>query len=71
MDVQYAKKHVGLKFAELDLYIQMFYESSEIDPEIYSGFAFGFGLTRLAMVTYGINDIRLLHSGKLDFLKQF
>ncbi len=44
---------------------------SGIDPEIYSGFAFGFGLTRLAMLTYGINDIRLLHSGKLEFLTQF
>ncbi len=44
---------------------------SGIDPTIYSGFAFGFGLTRLAMLTYGINDIRLLHSGKLEFLTQF
>lgn len=44
---------------------------SGIDPEIYSGFAFGFGLTRLAMIRYGIPDIRLLHSGKLPFLKQF
>jgi phenylalanyl-tRNA synthetase alpha chain len=42
-----------------------------IDPSIYSGFAFGFGLTRLAMLLYGINDIRLLHSNKLEFLKQF
>lgn len=42
-----------------------------IDPEEYSGFAFGFGLTRLAMLKYGINDIRLLHDGKIDFLKQF
>ena len=45
--------------------------SSHIDPEQYSGFAFGFGLTRLAMLTYGINDIRLLQSNKLDFLNQF
>lgn len=44
---------------------------SGIDPEQYSGFAFGFGLTRLAMLTYGINDIRLLHSGRLEFLTQF
>ncbi len=42
-----------------------------IDPEKYSGFAFGFGLTRLAMLKYGINDIRLFHSGKLKFLEQF
>lgn len=44
---------------------------SGIDPEIYSGFAFGFGFERLAMVKYGINDIRLFHSSKLPFLEQF
>ena len=42
-----------------------------IDPDIYSGFAFGFGLTRLVMLKYGINDIRLLSSMKVNFLKQF
>ncbi len=42
-----------------------------IDPEIYSGFAFGSGLTRLAMLKYQIPDIRLLHSGTISFLEQF
>lgn len=42
-----------------------------IDAKKYSGFAFGFGLTRFAMLKYGINDIRLLHSGNIEFLKQF
>ncbi len=42
-----------------------------IDSEKYSGFAFGFGLTRLAMLKYGINDIRHFYSGKLKFLEQF
>lgn len=42
-----------------------------IDPEKMSGFAFGLGLERLAMMKYGINDIRLFHSGDLRFLKQF
>jgi len=42
-----------------------------IDPEVYSGFAFGFGLTRLAMMKYTIDDIRLLSSAKKDFLQQF
>lgn len=41
------------------------------DPEEYSGFAFGFGLTRLAMLKYKINDIRLLLGGKMKFLEQF
>lgn len=42
-----------------------------IDPTIYSGFAFGCGLTRIAMLKYGIPDIRLLHSSNLKFLEQF
>ena len=46
-------------------------KAGNIDPEIYSGFAFGFGLTRLTMLKYGISDIRLLHSGQVSFLEQF
>ena len=42
-----------------------------IDPEKYTGFAFGLGLTRLAMMKYGITDIRVLNSGNLKALKQF
>ncbi len=42
-----------------------------IDPEVYSGLAFGFGLNRLAMLKYNINDIRLFNSGDLKFLEQF
>ena len=42
-----------------------------IDPDIYSGFAFGFGLSRLVMLKYGIDDIRHLYGGKLKFLEQF
>lgn len=41
-----------------------------IDPEKYSGFAFGLGLSRLAMMKYGINDLRILNSGDLRSLKQ-
>jgi len=41
------------------------------DPEEWSGFAFGLGLTRLAMMRYGIDDIRLFTGGDLRFLKQF
>jgi len=42
-----------------------------IDPEIYTGFAWGCGLERLVMMKYGIEDIRHFESGKLDFLRQF
>jgi len=42
-----------------------------IDPEVYTGFAFGVGLTRLAMMKYGISDIRVLNSGDLRALEQF
>ncbi len=42
-----------------------------IDPKEYSGFAFGFGLDRLIMMRYGIEDIRHLLSGDIRFLKQF
>ena len=41
------------------------------DPNIYSGFAFGTGLDRLAMFKYGITDIRLLYENDVRFLKQF
>lgn len=44
---------------------------SGIDPEKYAGFAFGFGIERLALIKYGINDIRLFHCNKIEFLKQF
>lgn len=42
-----------------------------IDPEVYSGFAFGFGLDRMVMQKYGIDDIRLLYESDMRFLDQF
>lgn len=42
-----------------------------IDPEIYSGFAFGFGVERIAMAKFGIEDMRLLYENDIRFLKQF
>ncbi|MGA3044757.1 MAG: phenylalanine--tRNA ligase subunit alpha [Bryobacteraceae bacterium] len=44
---------------------------SGIDPEEWNGFAFGLGLTRLVMMRYAIDDIRLLQGGDLRFLRQF
>ncbi len=42
-----------------------------IDPEVYSGFAFGMGLDRITNLKYGIDDIRLLFENDIRFLKQF
>ncbi|WP_010293064.1 phenylalanine--tRNA ligase subunit alpha [Clostridium senegalense] len=42
-----------------------------IDPEVYSGFAFGFGLDRMVMQKYAIDDIRLLYESDMRFLNQF
>ena len=42
-----------------------------IDPEKYTGYAFGMGIERIAMLRYGIDDIRLLYENDLRVLKQF
>ncbi len=42
-----------------------------IDPDVYTGFAFGMGIERVAMIKYGIPDIRLLYENDVRFLKQF
>ncbi|MEJ2533861.1 MAG: phenylalanine--tRNA ligase subunit alpha [Halioglobus sp.] len=47
------------------------FEYSDIDPEKYSGFAFGMGVERLAMLRYGVNDLRLFFDNDLRFLEQF
>ncbi|MCI1903178.1 MAG: phenylalanine--tRNA ligase subunit alpha [Enterococcaceae bacterium] len=44
---------------------------SGIDPDVYSGFAFGIGIERVAMLRYGINDIRNFYLNDLRFLEQF
>ena len=46
-------------------------EMSNIDPDEYSGFAFGIGIERIAMLKYGINNIGLMFENNLQFLKQF
>ena len=46
-------------------------ENCGIDPDEYTGFAFGMGLERIAMIKYGITDIRLLFEGDVRFLRQF
>jgi phenylalanyl-tRNA synthetase alpha chain len=45
--------------------------SSGIDPERYTGYAFGMGIDRLAMLRYGVNDLRMFFENDLRFLRQF
>ncbi|GAB2900324.1 phenylalanine--tRNA ligase subunit alpha [Microbulbifer echini] len=47
------------------------FAACDIDSEKYSGFAFGIGIERLAMLRYGVNDLRLFFDNDLRFLKQF
>ncbi|WP_155877678.1 phenylalanine--tRNA ligase subunit alpha [Desulfuromonas sp. AOP6] len=47
------------------------FKSVNYDPAIYSGFAFGMGLERIAMLKYGVNDLRLFFENDLRFLRQF
>ena len=46
-------------------------EMCGIDPEEYTGFAFGVGLERIALLKYEIDDMRLLYENDIRFLKQF
>ena len=65
-------KHTGwIEFMGAGMVHPEVLKNCNIDPGRYSGFAFGFGLTRLVMMKYGIDDIRLLSSQKVDFISQF
>jgi len=47
------------------------FENVGYDPDVWTGWAFGFGIERIAMIRYGINDIRLFYENDVRFLKQF
>jgi phenylalanyl-tRNA synthetase alpha chain len=47
------------------------FETVGYDPEVWTGWAFGFGIERIAMLRYGINDIRLFYENDARFLRQF
>ena len=51
--------------------IRQVFENVGYDPEVWTGWAFGFGIERIAMIRYGINDIRLFYENDVRFLKQF
>ena len=46
-------------------------EKCGIDPDVYSGFAFGFGIDRIAMGRFAISDLRLMFEGDMDFHRNF
>ena len=65
-------KHTGwLEVGGCGMVHPRVFEFSKIDPEVYSGFAFGMGVERLAMLRYGVNDLRMFFENDLRFLKQF
>ncbi len=45
--------------------------NADVDPEVYSGYAFGMGVERLAMLRYDVPDLRMFFENDLDFLRQF
>ena len=47
------------------------FDNCGVDTNIYSGFAFGMGVERLAMLKYGVNDLRMFFDNDLRFLRQF
>ncbi len=65
------KKTRWVEFCGCGLVHPTVLEAGGIDPEAWTGFAFGFGLDRLVMLRYGIDDIRHFMGGDLRFLEQF
>jgi phenylalanyl-tRNA synthetase alpha chain len=65
-------KHSGwLEVAGCGMVHPNVFKACAIDAERYTGFAFGFGIERLAMLCYGVNDLRLFYDNDLRFLSQF
>lgn len=60
-----------LEIAGCGLVHPQVFENVGYDPEVWTGWAFGFGIERIAMIRYGINDIRLFYENDLRFLRQF
>ena len=74
IDVAWEKKDGEIKWLEIagaGVVHPQVLRNGGIDPEQYSGFAFGMGLDRLAMLRYGVNDLRLFFENDMKFLSQF
>lgn len=74
VDMEWEKKDGQIKWLEIGgagvVHPQVL-RNGGIDPEKYSGFAFGMGLDRLTMLRYGVNDLRLFFENDMKFLGQF
>lgn len=74
VDMEWERKDGAIKWLEIGgagvVHPQVL-RNGGIDPEQYSGFAFGMGLDRLAMLRYGVNDLRLFFENDMKFLGQF
>jgi len=65
-------KHTGwLEIAGCGMVHPNVFKASGVDPERWTGYAFGMGIERLAMLRYGVNDLRLFFENDLRFLRQF
>ena len=74
VDVEWERKDGAVKYLEIagaGVVHPQVLRNCGIDPEAYSGFAFGMGIDRLAMLKYGVNDLRLFFENDLKFLRQF
>lgn len=71
-DIQWAASKTGwLEVGGCGMVHPNVLTASGVDPKQYTGFAFGLGVERLAMLRYGVNDLRLFFENDLDFLNQF
>ena len=71
MAAVYVKKQAGLKYLGAGMVHPNVLEMSGFDSKKYSGFAFGIGVERIAMLKYGVDDIRHFYTNDIRFLKQF
>lgn len=71
VDIYFAKTGKWLEVGGCGMVHPEVLKYMKIDSREYSGFAFGFGIDRLAMLKYGITDLRLMFENDLDFLRQF
>ena len=71
VDILFSKRDKWLEILGCGIVNPKVLENCGIDSSTYSGLAFGLGIERIAMLNYGISDIREFYKSNLDFLKQF